>query len=232
MSHALRSIAFVAELIHQPIQHDPRALQKLHGELFDTTHCSYRDFRVVPGGAQMSNVIGLPGQPVSCVNLLADRVQVREEQTGSSRSDFQSRINELGETVLNYLPGQAFIAQQFTVRSIVNLHSTSDSLAFVKEGLCGFSEATMAPFPVEPSIAGLRLTFGASEELDAIFNVRVESFAQDNQSLFLETVGTYAHGLNEENFDQLVVRFDGTYGFLQDRLLAFVGQFDGEGTEL
>ena len=68
MSYGLRSIAFVAELIHPPVQHDPRALQRLHSELFASPECSYRDFRLIPGGAQFSNAMGgLPGTPVSLI---------------------------------------------------------------------------------------------------------------------------------------------------------------------
>jgi len=89
MPYGLRSIAFVAELIHAPVQHDPRTLQKLHGDLFASAEASYKDFRLVPGGAQLANAAGgLPGSPVSCVNLLPDRVQIREEQTGISREEF------------------------------------------------------------------------------------------------------------------------------------------------
>ena len=64
MAFGLRSVAFVSELIHQPARHDPRALQKLHGDLFGDAHCSYRDFRLVAGGAMLSNTTNMvPGQP-------------------------------------------------------------------------------------------------------------------------------------------------------------------------
>jgi hypothetical protein len=227
MSYGLRSIAFVAELIHAPVQHDPHALQKLHGELFGSAECSYRDFRLVPGGAQLSNALGsLPGAPVSCANLLGDRVQVREEQTGISREDFERRVGHLAKAVLGALPVKLFLAQQYAVRSVINPQSTSDAREFMLRTLFGLDETLLTCFPAPPSLAGLRLAFPPTEAGKGIFNVRVESFSSDNRSLFLETVGTFGQPVQAESIDSLVQRFDATYDFLQEQLVAFVSQFD------
>jgi len=232
MSHALRSIAFVAELIHQPARHEPKVLQKLHSELFGDAAASYRDFRLIPGGAQLSNTAAtaLPGQPVSCANILADRVQVREEQTGTSRDDFRSRTDEIARACLGNVPGEVFLAQQFTVRSVVNLHTSEDSRSFMLGGLFGFEPTQLVGFPGEPSLAGMRFTFGPDASAGGgIFNVRIESFAQDNRSLFLETIGTWPKPVNEEALGALAERFDATYAFQEEKLVAFVSQFDSEG---
>ena len=231
MSYALRSIAFVAELIHAPVQHDPHSLQKLHGELFGSAECSYRDFRLVPGGAQFSNAMGgLPGSPVSCANLLADRVQVREEQTGISREEFETRVGHLAKAVLGTLPVKLFLAQQYAVRSVINPHTTSDAREFMLRTLFGLDETLLSGFPAPPSLAGLRLAFPPAEGGSGIFNVRVESFSSDNRSLFLETVGTFGQPIQADAIDSLVQRFDATYDFLQDQLVNFVSQFDVEDT--
>jgi len=232
MSYGLRSIAFVAELIHPPVQHDPRSLQKLHSELFSSVECSYRDFRLIPGGAQFSNQAGgMPGAPVSLANLLADRVQIREEQTGMSREEFETRVGYMARTVLANLPIKLFLAQQYAVRSVVNPQSSHDSREFVLRTLFGFDDTLLAAFPSPPTLAGLRLAFPPTAEQNGIFNVRVESFSSDNRSLFLETVGTFGQPVQADGIDGLVQRFDATYDFLQDQLVAFVAQFDIEGTE-
>ena len=99
MSYALRSIAFVAELIHAPVQHDPHGLQKLHGALFGSAECSYRDFRLVPGGAQFSNAMGgLPGSPVSCC--------ARTSANGSAKTAPTVTIpaNRMTTLMLRHLP--------------------------------------------------------------------------------------------------------------------------------
>jgi hypothetical protein len=229
MSYALRSIAFVAELIHAPIQHDPHGLQKLHGALFGSAECSYRDFRLVPGGAQFSNALGgLPGSPVSCANLLADRVQMREEQTGLSREEFETRVSHLAKAVLDTLPVKLFLAQQYAVRSVINPQTTADAREFMLRTLFGLDETLLSCFPAPPSLAGLRLAFPPAEDGNGIFNVRVESFSSDNRSLFLETVGTFGQPVQADAIDSLVQRFDATYDFLQEQLVSFVSQFDVE----
>ncbi len=230
MPYGLRSIAFVAELIHAPVQHDPRLLQRLHGELFASSEASYRDFRLVPGGAQLSNAAGgLPGAPVSCVNLLPDRVQIREEQTGQSREDFEARVGHLARAVLDVLPVKLFLAQQYAVRSVVNPQSTADAREFMLRTIFGFDDNLLGAFAGAPTLAGLRLAFPPAQAGGGIFNVRVESFSNDNRSLFLEAVGTFAQPVKADGVDGLVQGFDATYDFLQERLVTFVGQFDGEG---
>ncbi len=229
MTYGLRSIAFVSELIHPPVQHDPRLLQQLHGELFGSSECSYRDFKLLPGGAQFSNSSGgLPGTPVSMVSMLADRIQVREEQTGASAEDFSARICLLAEKALATLPMQLFMVQQFAVRSVVNPQSSDDARAFMLQTVYGFDDNLLSAFPSVPSLAGMRFTFPPSGEDQAVFNVRVESFSQDNRSMFLENVGTFGRPVMPGDLDKLSQRFSSTYDFLQDQVVKFVDQFDAE----
>lgn len=229
MTYGLRSIAYVTELIHPPVIHDPKGLQTLHAALFDKADCSYRDFKVVPGGAQLSNAVGtLPGQPVSVVNVLADRIQIREEQTGCSRDDYATRMMVLAQTALETLPMQLFMVQQFAVRSVVNPVVTDDARAFMTQTVCGFDENLMGAFPSHPSLTGLRFTFPPDPATHAVFNVRVESFSQDNRSLFLENVGTFGRPIVGAEVERLNERFASTYDFLTHRFVEFVDQFDGE----
>ena len=227
MSYALRSIAFVAELIHPPVVHEPKGLQALHGALFESDHSAYRDFRIVPGGAQFSNAAGgLPGQPVSVANVLADRIQVREEQTGASREEFEARLATLAQNALETLPMNLFMVQQFAVRSVINPQTTNDARNFMLQTVFGYDETLLGSFPAAPSLAGLRFTFPPAGEGQAVYNVRVESYSQDNRSLFLENVGTFGRPVAPGQIEELVTRFGNTYEFLQDHLVTFVSQFD------
>jgi hypothetical protein len=229
MTYGLRSIAYVSELIHPPLQHDPRKLQKLHGELFDSVECSYKDFKLLPGGAQFSNSTGgLPGAPVSVVNLLADRIQVREEQTGTSADDFSARLRFLAERALHGLPMQLFMVQQFAVRSVVNPQTSDDARGFVLQTIYGFDENLLTAFPSLPSLAGMRFTFPPNGEDQAVYNVRIESFSQDNRSLFIENVGTFGRPVVAADLDKLPERFSATYDFLQEQVVDFIDQFDSD----
>lgn len=228
MSYGLRSIAFVAELIHPPVKHDPQSLQKLHSLLFSSAVCSYRDFKLTPIGAVLSNSVGgVPGTPVSSVNVLGDRIQVREEQTGLSREDFGARLEHLARAVLTNLPVGMFVAQQFAVRSVLNLHG-GDARSFMLKTVFGFDEALLEAFGNAPSLAGLRLAFPPPSPGEGLFNVRIESFTKDNRSVFLENVATYGTPVNLDQLDRLSERFEATYEYLQDRMVGFVSLFDAE----
>ncbi len=230
MSYALRSIAFVAELIHPPVKHEPRGLQQLHAELFEHRDCNYRDFRMVPGGAQFSNSApgGMPGTPVSVANVLADRIQIREEQTGVSKEDFEARLSVLAQSALSVLPMQLFMVQQFAVRSLINPHSVDDARAFMMQSVFGYDETMLGVFPAQPSLSGMRFTFPPDPETQAVFNMRLESYSQDNRSLFLENVGTFGKPLADGALGELPERFASTYDFMQDQMVGFVSQFDHE----
>lgn len=230
MSYALRSIAFVAELIHPPVKHEPRGLQKLHAELFDSSDCDYRDFRVVPGGAQFSNSPqgGMPGSPVSVANVLADRIQVREEQTGVSKEDFEARLSTFAEHALAVLPMQLFMVQQFAVRSVINPYSSNDARAFMMQTVFGYDETMLSMFPAPPSLSGMRFTFPPDPTTQAVYNVRLESYSQDNRSLFLENVGTFGRPVTSGDLGELSQRFASTYEFLEEQVVGFVSQFDNE----
>jgi len=229
MSYGLRSIAYVTELIHPPVNHDPKGLQALHSALFDRSECRYRDFKMVPGGAQLSNAVGvLPGQPVSLVNVLADRIQIREEQTGCSKDDYSARVSALANVALQTLPMQLFLVQQFAVRSVVNPVTADDARSFMTQTVCGFDENLMGAFPSDPSLTGLRFTFPPDPNNHAVYNMRLESFSQDNRSLFLENVGTFGRPVVSAEMQLLTERFEATYAFLLDHVVGFVDQFDGE----
>lgn len=229
MSHALRSIAFGAELIHPPVQHDPRTLQALHAELFGDAECAYRDFKLLAGGAMLSNAFGgLPGTPVSSLTLLPDRIQVREEQTGAGSDDFERRIEGIARTALSNLPMAVLLVQQYVVRAVVNPDSTDDARAFMLRDVFGFDEQVLAPLVETPTLAGLRLAFPPRAADAGIFNVRLESFSQDNRSLFLETIGTFSRPVQKGDVEPVGERFGATYAFLEDRLLGFVHRFDRE----
>ncbi len=232
MTYGLRSIAFVAELIHPPTKHDARKLQQLHSSLFGSSECSYRDFRLTSAGAQLSNSLGgAPGQPVSCSTLLGDRIQIREEQTGISRDDFQLRVQTMARSALSELPIQAFLAQQYAVRSVIGMPGAGendDARRFILRSMLGFDEGIIGAFGREPSLGGVRLAFPPDGAGGGIYNVRVESFTMDNRSLFLENVGTFASPVNLQGLEVLDQRFEATYQFLQDQLVGFVSQFSSD----
>ena len=227
MNYPLRSIAFVAELIHPPMRHGAENLQRVHSAAFNDEDCSYRNFQLLPAGAQLANPMKKPNV-LSVCTLLPDRIQVREELTGIGRDEFRTRLLRLVRIAVNNLGIQALVARQFVVRSLINPRTSHDSREFLGRAVMGLEAERFKDFGGAPGLIGLRLTLKAPEGEEGLFNVRVESYAQDARSLFLECVGTFRAPLNVagDGADDLGGEFDRVYAYVRDRVVPFVARFD------
>ena len=67
---------------------------------------------------------------------------------------------------------------------------------------------------------------GASHEETVAFNLRIESFAQDPRSLFLENQGSFGPTVGPQGLDALTSNIRATYEFLIEKAVAFLGPFD------
>lgn len=225
MNYPLRSIAFVAELIHPPMQHSADALQRMHSVVFNDEECRYQNFQIVPHGAQMVNPQKKPNV-ISCCTVLRDRIQVREELTGIGRDDFRSRLLRISQVAVTNLAIPVFVVRQFIVRSLVNPRHVHDSRDFLGSNVLNKDEEYFKSFETDPDLLGLRFSFGAPDQGDGIFNVRVESYAQDARSLFLENVGTFRRPQPVNDLDAVSEDFDTVYTYLEKRIVPFIARFD------
>ncbi|MBI4882069.1 MAG: hypothetical protein HY812_20770 [Planctomycetes bacterium] len=230
MDYPLRSIAYLAELIHIPRQHKPADLQKIHSLAFSDERCQYQNFALIPGGATLSNPQAQANM-VSAASFLPDRVQVREEMSGISREDFQQRVERLSELALEVLEVQHFLVQNFIVRSLVNAQNYSDSREFLSRAVLNMVEEDFACLERMPQIVGLRLVFPQTSENRGMFNIRVESYAAEPRSLFIENVGVFRSVVNRSNVADLTSNFFATYDYIDENIVDFIAQFDGREEE-
>ncbi len=226
MEYDLRSIAYVAELLHAPKQHDAAALQRVHTLAFADPKCSYQNFQVVPGGAAFFN----PPTPsaVSAVHFLPDRIQIREEMTGISREEFQDRIERIAAYSLEHLAIEHFALQNFVVRSLVNARFYTDSKEFVRRSLLNMEDEDFECLEREPQIVGLRFFFPQTNETRGAFNVRIESYEKDPRSVFVENIGIFRSLVTGGNLNELTSNFFSTYDYLDSNIVDFLSQFDSK----
>ena len=229
MDYPLRSIAFLAELIFPARQHKPEDLQRIHAAAFNDPSCQYQNFALVPGGATLSNPQAAPNR-VSAASFLADRLQVREEMSGISREDFQQRVESLAGHALNELGVQQFVIGNYVVRSLVNPKNFADSREFMARSLLNMEAEDFSCLERSPQIVGVRMVFPeAPPEQPGMYNIRVESYAAEPRSLFIENVGVYRTAISADNLVEVVRSFESTYQYVNDNLVEFVAQFDGRG---
>ena len=224
MQYAPRTVAFLSELVHPPGNPDPRIIQKVHNELFQSGEPVYSSFSVGPTGAVLSNPVTRPGE-VSSVAFLADRFQFREELGSLTVDQFARRVRHITELVAGLAGIQVFTAHQVTIRTLINPRNFEDSREYLKEGMFGFSDET-DDFQREPQLYGLRLVFPPTEEEPNAHSLRIESFNKDPRSLFIENQASFAPTLVARGLEPVEQHVLDAYAFLVDRALGFVGHFD------
>ena len=225
MAYDPRTIAFFVELLHPPVQHDLRRLQRLHGELFTDPKAVYQNFSVVQGGAAFSNPSLTPNAS-SSASFLADRIQVREEFSGAALEDACGRLERVAGLAIEHLGIQLFTAQQCVVRSLVNPRQFRDSREFLTRALFRFTEEDMRTLGRPVQLLGLRLVFPRVESRAEIYSLRLESYNGDPRSLYLENVGTFAPVLAAQGTSPLAENLRETYRFVTEEALEFLKRFD------
>lgn len=224
MPYEPRTIAFLCELLHPPLPLDPAALQRVHDALFRGGRPVYQSFTVAPDATAFSNPSGQPGA-VSQVAFRQDRVQFQEELSGLTTDEFAERLQRILELALAERRIQIFTAQMVTIRSLVNPKSFRDSREFLRDGLFGF-RGELEELERAPALLGLRLVFPPLPHSPFAFTLRVESFAADPRSVFLENQGSFGPTMAEHGLAPLAQNVHSTYGFLMERVLPFLARFD------
>ena len=224
MGYTPRTIAFLCELLHPPAVADPAPIQRIHNRLFTSGTPYYTSFNVTGEGALLSNPMTQPGA-VSSAAFLGDRFQFREELSGLTTDEFVQRVEELTSMAVAEKNIQIFTAQVVTIRTLVNPRHYGDSRSFLKDGMFRFGEE-LELLGRAPQLYGMRLVFPPTPDSPNAFTLRVESFANDPRSLFLENQASFGPTPAGRGFEPLGENIRATYDFIVERVLAFVRQFD------
>ena len=224
MNYAPRTIAFLTELIHPPVQPDPSLIQRVHNDLFQAPDPAYKSFAVTATGAVLSNPVTRPGA-VSAASFMADRMQFREELGSQTVEEFARQVRQITERVVALSKTQVFTAQQVTIHTLVNPRHFKDAREFLHGGMFGFDRET-EDFGRGLQLIGLRMVFPPSEGQPNAHALRVESFNDDVRSLFIEDQATFPPILLARGLDAIEENIHATYEFLVERALSFIGRFD------
>ena len=225
--YPLRSITFIAELIHPPVSYTVEDLQQIHHRAFPDDRTRYANFQVGQGGAQMANPSPRPGA-VSAALVGADRLRIQEQMTGMSREDFQARVGELARILLEVGKVSTFVAEQFLIQSLINPRSNAPANEFLTGTLFSMESSDLEAFERPVGIVGLRLSFPMTQAEQPLFNVRVEGYERDPRSLFLENVGLFRTPVASANLDDLGDQFEQTYAYIEGQVVPFIARFDGK----
>ncbi len=225
MNYDIRTIAFLAEILHPPMDLDAKAIQSLHAELFDIPELAYRNFTLAPDGIHMTNPVDQPGA-VSSVSFLLDRIQFREEMTGQTVEEFGKKIEGVLQRAAPRRNIPLATGQQFIVRSLLNPRFFQDSRDFLARAVCKIDPPDLESFGRPLGLFGLKVVFPQTPQETSLFSLRVESFNQDPRSIFVENVGTFTHCMLPQGMKELLGNLEATYNFLDQKATAFLARFD------
>lgn len=225
MTYDPRSIAFLAEILFQPVALQADRVQQIHNSLFTRREISYQNFQIAQDGIHLTNLPNAPGA-VSAVTFLPDRLVLREELRGTTAEDFATRVVNVASLSFQVLGIPATLAQQFVVRSLVMPRNFDNSTMLLAQGMLQGGADTLAAFGRPLQAIGMRMTFPQAEGHGEVFNLRLETWTQDPRSLWIENTGSFATPTTAENLPTLGNHIYATYKFLTQRACAFLEQFD------
>jgi hypothetical protein len=218
-----RTITLLSELVHLPLTHSPEKLRELYNEVCRT--CGYENFIRVPGGARIERSEG-DGGGMSQIVFLADRVQLSEDHTGISVEQFGKKILAVLSAAMPTLGIPFILVQVCTARMVAAPHGFRNAAEYLARSVFRIQPEDLEPLGRPTSVFGFRLVCPATTQQPHNYNVRVECYARDARSLYLENVGTFKMPIQASNLSEVERNLRATSGFLEENVIAFLSRFD------
>jgi hypothetical protein len=225
MSYDPRTIAFAAEILYPPQQLRADLVQGVHNTLWRQPAIGYQNFQVAPDGIHLTNLAQVPGQ-VSSLTFAWDRLVLREELRGTSVEDFATRVVNVTTIAFQALGVTTSLVQQFVVRSLVAPRHYRDGREFLSRRLIAPGTDAWQGFERPLQSLGVRLVFPPHGTAHETFHVRVESWPQDQRSIWIENTGSFAGAIAAADAPRLANLLDATYRFMTGPVCNFLASLD------
>jgi len=225
MSYDPRTIAFAAEILYPPQQLRADLVQSIHNTLYRQPATCYQNFQVAPDGIHLSNLPQAPGQ-ISTASFAWDRLVLREELRGTTVEDFATRVVNVTMAAFQTLGVTATLAQQFVVRSLISPRHFRDGRGFLSQRLIAPGTEAWQTFGRPLQSLGVRLVFPPNQGARETYHVRIETWPQDAQSLWLENTSSFAGPMAVADAPQLANHLYATYRFLSGPVCDFLAALD------
>lgn len=225
MGYDPRSIAFITELIHPPVQHNDSALNTVYNGVFKEKGMGYQNFNIIQGGAQISST-PKKGRISSILLFLPDRLRIQEDFPQFALEDFYRKVLKVVEIFLRSVNLPVFALQHVVIRSLITPKKFKDSLAFLSETICGLKKESMTEFRRPHNFFGMRFVFPQTPEKRNTFTVRIEAYPSDSRSILLENTGVFFTPIPRGS--QAVIRDNilETYRYLSEEICSFLEAFE------
>ncbi len=225
VSYDPRTIGLASEILFPPMDLDVQRVQAIHNLLYQDPGSRYQNFQVSQEGVQLSNPPEQPGQN-SSVTFQPDRIAIQEELGPYLLEDYAQRVQRIAEVCMAELPLPMLVAQQHTIRMLVTPKNYKDSRDFLAGRVCGLSNEELHAFERPIGLFGIKLVFPAADAGDDFHALRIESFGEDPQSVFLENVATFPRPIQPNELGSIEQTLESAQRFLMEKALAFLATRD------
>ena len=225
MSYDPRTIAFAAEIVYPPLQLRADLVQNIHNTLYRQPQLGYQNFQVAPDGIHLSNLAQAPGQ-VSMASFRFDRLVLREEMRGTTVEDFATRAVNVATTAPQTLNIPQTVMQQFVVRSLVAPRHFQDGREFLSQRLMPSVSDGGNAFGRPMASLGVRYVFPPHESQQETFQVRIETWPQDQRSIWIENTSSYPTPLAVADMPRVADQLAATYQHVTGPVCSFLAKLD------
>ncbi|MAD33837.1 MAG: hypothetical protein CMJ88_08775 [Planctomycetes bacterium] len=225
MSYDPRTIAFAAEILYPPQQLRADLIQNVHNTLYSQPKLGYQNFQVAQDGIHLTNLPQAPGQ-VSMASFRFDRLILREEMRGATVEDFATRAVNVATTALRALSIPNTIAQQFVIRSLIAPRNFQDGREFLSRRLMPKIADEGSAFGRPMASLGVRYVFPPHQDAAETFQVRVETWPQDQRSIWIENTSSYTLQLSTDDLPRIADQLAATYQHITGPVCSFLAKLD------
>ncbi|MCK5944455.1 MAG: hypothetical protein KAI24_20875, partial [Planctomycetes bacterium] len=193
--------------------------------LYQQPQLGYQNFQVAPDGIHLSNLPQAPGQ-VSIASFRFDRLILREEMRGSTVEDFATRAVNVTTTAFRTLGIPTSVMQQFVVRSLVAPRHFQDGREFLSRRLMPSVADGGGAFGHPMASLGVRYVFPPQDQSQETFQVRIETWPQDQRSIWIENSSSYAVPLAVADMPRVADQLAATYQHVIGPVCSFLSKLD------
>jgi hypothetical protein len=187
--------------------------------------CGYENFIKTPAGVRLERNDS-QSSGFSHLNFAGDRIQLTEDHVGISIDQFSKKVRTVLQEAMPRLKIPIILVQQVTVRVTCTPNSFKNAGEFLARSIFRIRGEDLQLLGRPTSVHGFRLVFPATKEQPHAFNVRVESYLRDQQSVYIENVATFKTPIQINSLDKIEHNIELASEFVADHVVPFLSRYD------
>lgn len=222
MEASTRLAGIIVELVILPADIENKKCRVIFDKISDS-HGIGQFMSPPDGSIQMSSK--KPGPNFTRYIIMRDRVVMSYELCENSMNYYQGLMGDFMGAFTGATGISLFIAQNITVRKLVNIAGIADSRDFLIKKVFSFKEENLQKFGRPLHMLGTRIFFPGSQADPPSFEVKIETLLEDHKTLFIENKAMFPVPMEAQKGLDLGVLINKTDEFINRNIMGFIEQF-------